>query len=98
MQHDHAGGIAMLLDDPDRYAFSLCTFSQAGQKLEPFARVPGERVRRRHRVKDVEPGPAHASDAERPVKGVTTCLREVDCAQDLLYRSHIISYCQDADR
>ena len=42
----------------------------------------------RHRVKDVEPGLAHPSDAERPIEDVAACLREVDCAQDLRDRRH----------
>ena len=37
MQHDHASGIAVLLDGPNRDAFALCTFPQAGQKFEAFA-------------------------------------------------------------
>ena len=40
MQHDHASGIAVLLDGPNRNAFALCTLPQACQQLETFALVP----------------------------------------------------------
>ena len=40
VQHNHASGIAVLLDGPNRDAFALGTFSQAGQKFEAFALVP----------------------------------------------------------
>ena len=40
MQHDDPSGIAVLLDSPNRYTFALCTFPQAGQKIEAFLRMP----------------------------------------------------------
>ena len=40
-------------------------------------------------MEDVEPGVAHTSNAERPIEGVMTSLRQVDCAQDLRDRCHI---------
>ena len=40
-------------------------------------------------MKNVEPGIARASNAERSIEGVTACLREIDGAQDLLDRRHI---------
>ena len=89
MQYDHPRGIAVLLDSPNRDAFAFCTFPQGCQELEAFALLPGERVVSGDCVKDVESRPAHTGNAERPVKGVTTCLREIDCAQDFLYRCHI---------
>lgn len=79
----------MLLDDSYRYLVTLCALSQAGQELEAFPRVPRERMRLRHRVKDVEPGPAHTSNAERAVERVPTRLREIDRAQDFLDCCHI---------
>ena len=88
MQHDHTGRVAVLLDRPNRHACALGTLPQAGQQFEAFALVPGERHVGGHRVKDVEPRLAHTGNAERAVEGVTACLRQIDCAQDLLDRCH----------
>lgn len=88
MQHDDACGIAVLLDSPNRYAVAFCAFPQACQKLEPFVLAPRERIVSGDGMEDVEPGPAHASNAERPVKGMTTGLREINRTQDLLDRGH----------
>jgi hypothetical protein len=83
-----ASWIAVLLDGSNRDAFALCTLSQVGQKFEAFALVPGIRMLSGHRVKDVEPGLTHTSNAERPVERVAAGLREIDCAQDLRDRCH----------
>ena len=40
MQHDDARRITMLLDNPDRDAFSLRTYPQLGQQFEPVAGSP----------------------------------------------------------
>ena len=40
MQHDDASGIAVLLDDPHRDAFALCTLAQPCQQIETLARPP----------------------------------------------------------
>jgi len=39
-------------------------------------------------MKDVEPGLAHTSNAERAIERVAACLREIDCANNLLDRRH----------
>jgi hypothetical protein len=88
MQHDHASGIALLLDDSDRNAVPLCTFPEVGQQLKTFARLRRKPLVRRYRVKDVQLGFAHASHAQRPVERVTASLAQIDGAQDLLDRCH----------
>jgi hypothetical protein len=40
MQHDRSSWIAMLLDGPNRNAFALGPFPQAGQESEAFTLVP----------------------------------------------------------
>lgn len=88
MQHDDSCRIAVLLDSPNRYAVAFCAFPQACQKLEPFVLAPRERMVSGDRMEDVESGPAHTSNAERPVKGITAGLREINRTQDLLDRRH----------
>jgi hypothetical protein len=88
MQHDDPCRIAMLLDSPNRYAVAFCAFPQPCQKLEPFVLAPRERIVSGDCMEDVEPGPAHTSNAERSVKGVAAGLREINRTQDLLDRCH----------
>jgi hypothetical protein len=40
MQYDRSSWIALLLDGPNRYAFALSAFPQAGQEFEAFTLVP----------------------------------------------------------
>ncbi len=40
MQHNRAGGVAVLLDCPHRNTFAFCAFPQAGQKFKTFALAP----------------------------------------------------------
>jgi hypothetical protein len=40
MQHDRPSWVAVLLDGPNRNAFALGAFPQAGQELEAFTLVP----------------------------------------------------------
>jgi hypothetical protein len=91
MQHDRAGWIAVLLDDPHRNALALGPLPEPGQKLETFPLMPGERMTRRYGVQDVEPALACASDAQRSIEGVLTGLREIDRAHDPLERLHMHS-------
>jgi hypothetical protein len=80
MQYDRASGIAVLLDGPYRDAFVLGTFAQACQKFETLVLVPCKRMVRGHRMKNVEPGLARTSNAERAIESVTARLREIDGA------------------
>jgi hypothetical protein len=89
MQHDRAGRIAVLLDDPHGNALALCTLPKASQKLETFALLPGKRLARGHRVKDIEPSLSRASNAERSIERVVTGLREINRAHDPLESLHI---------
>ncbi len=89
MQHDRASGITVLFDGPHHDAVALRTLPQARQKFQTFALVPRKWIVRGHRVKDVEPGFARTSNAERPIKGITARPREIDRAQNLLNRCHI---------
>ena len=88
MQHDDASRIAVLLDDSNRNALALGTSSQTGPKLEALVRAGRKPLVGRHRVKNVESRFARTSNAERPVKGISTCFREIDRTQDLLDRCH----------
>jgi len=40
MQHDHARRITVLLDSPNRYAFTFRALPHACQQFEAFFRVP----------------------------------------------------------
>ncbi len=40
MEHDDPGGIAVLLDHPDRDVFSLGTLPPIGQQFETLGRPP----------------------------------------------------------
>jgi hypothetical protein len=88
MQHDGAGWIAVLLDNPYQNSLALCALPQAGKKFETFALVPRKPRIGRHRVKNVKPGLAHTSNAERSIEGVVASLGEINCAQDLRDRFH----------
>jgi hypothetical protein len=88
MQHDDPRGIAVLLDRANLHALAFGAFTQPRQQGESFLLVPRKSMVRRDRVKDVEPRVTRASNAERPVKGMTAGLGEVDRAHDLLYRRH----------
>lgn len=98
MQHNHASRIAVLLDRSNRDARALRTLPQAGQKFEPFALVPRKRMGGGCRVKDVEPGFAHTSNAERSIEGRMTRLRQIDRAQDLLHDAPFLTHAQRVHR
>jgi hypothetical protein len=89
MQDNHARRVAVLFNGSNRNALSLCTFPKAGQQLEPFALVHGKRTAAGYGVKDVEPGVAHASDADRTIERTPTRPSQVDCAQDLPNPCHV---------
>ena len=88
MQHDDASGIAVLLDNSKRNAFALRALSEIGPEFQALSGPGREPLVRRYCVKNIELGSAAASNAERPVKGITTCLCEINRTQDLLDRCH----------
>jgi hypothetical protein len=53
MEHNRARRIALLLDDADGHAFSLCAFPQIRQQFETLTRSPRKSLVQRDHVKNV---------------------------------------------
>jgi hypothetical protein len=91
MEHDHAGGIAVLLFDAHLHAGRFGAFPKMAEVFEPLGCSRGESNVGRSGVKQKQLGVTHHGEPERAVKCWFARLLEIYCAENPREVPHAIT-------